>query len=188
MIFTLCYAYATIIQWWRLRTLRNKLNGTLNDHNALLVCSGCTVHDSRKHRSLENLLFKTDNRIACTVVPKQKLNLNQWIAFPKNLRYFPINIKDNKLQIDNGCIFILLQAVLDNYTRHEGAIIQIENFGELIGWKATDSFEVVVKTDLNRLTKLINQYAQTEIDINHELKLLKIESEFLAEGDNLKVT
>jgi hypothetical protein len=70
MIFTLCYAYATIIQWWRLRTLRNKLNGTLNDHNALLVCSGCTVHDSRKHRSLENLLFKTDNRIACTVVPK----------------------------------------------------------------------------------------------------------------------
>jgi hypothetical protein len=125
MIFTLCYAYATIIQWWRLRTLRNKLNGTLNDHNALLVCSGCTVHDSRKHRSLENLLFKTDNRIACTVVPKQKLNLNQWIAFPKNLRYFPINIKDNKLQIDNGCIFILLQAVLDNYTRHEGAIIQV---------------------------------------------------------------
>jgi hypothetical protein len=67
-------------------------------------------------------------------------------------------------------------------------LLQIENFGELIGWKATDSFEVVVKTDLNRLTKLINQYAQTEIDINHELKLLKIESEFLAEGDNLKVT
>ncbi|RZC40509.1 biotin--protein ligase, partial [Asbolus verrucosus] len=176
MIFTLCYAYATIMQWWRLRSLRNKLNGTLNEQNALLVCSGQTVHDSRKHRSLENLLFRTDNRIACTVVPKQKLNLSQWIAFPKNLRYFPIYIDDNKVLVSEGSIFIVLQAVLESYTKHQGEIVQVENFGELVGWKATDSFEVVVKTDLDNLTKLINQFAQTDIDINHELKLLKIET------------
>ena len=53
----------------------------------------------------------------------------------------------------------------------------MENFGELVGWKASDSFEVVVKTDMNHLTKLINQFSQSDIDINHELKLLKIESE-----------
>ncbi|XP_015836200.1 biotin--protein ligase isoform X2 [Tribolium castaneum] len=176
MIFTLYYAYATIMQWWRLRTLRNKLNGTLNDQNALLVCSGHSVHDSRKQRSLENLLYSTENRIACTVVPKQKLNLSQWIAFPKNLRYFPIFIDDNKISVSRPQIFLLLQAVLDNYVKHQSEIIQVEHFGELIGWKASDSFEVVVKTDMDHLTKLVNQFSQSDVDINHELKLLKIET------------
>ncbi|XP_044261348.1 biotin--protein ligase [Tribolium madens] len=176
MIFTLWYAYATIMQWWRLRTLLNKLNGTLNDQNALLVCSGHSVHDSRKQRSLENLLFCTETRIACTVVPKQKLNLSQWIAFPRNLRYFPIYIDDNKIPIRGREIFILLQAVLDNYVKHQSEIIQVENFGELVGWKASDSFEVVVKTDLEHLTKLVNQFSQNNLDINHELKLLKLET------------
>lgn len=70
MLFTLYYAYATIMQWWRLSTLRNKLNGTLTAQNALLVSSGQSIHDSRNQRSLENLLFRTEDRIACTVVPK----------------------------------------------------------------------------------------------------------------------
>lgn len=74
MLFTLYYAYATIMQWWRLSTLRNKLNGTLTAQNALLICSSNTytsyIHDSRNVRSLENLLFRSEDRIACTVVPK----------------------------------------------------------------------------------------------------------------------
>lgn len=70
MLFTLYYAYATIMQWWRLSTLRNKLNGTLTAQNALVMSSSQSIHDSRNQRSLENLLFRTDNRIACTVVPK----------------------------------------------------------------------------------------------------------------------
>lgn len=58
------------MQWWRLGTLRNKINGTLNTQNSLLICTNDVIYDFRKQRSIENLLFHNDNRIGCTVVPK----------------------------------------------------------------------------------------------------------------------
>lgn len=79
MFLTIYYTYATIMQWWRLRTLKTKLNGTLNRQNALLVCSGggggvgqmiIGGADTNRNRCLENLLFSNDNRIGCTIVPK----------------------------------------------------------------------------------------------------------------------
>lgn len=70
MIFTLYYMYATVLQWWRLGALKNKLNGTLNPQNALLVACGNVISDPKNHRCLENLLFQNENRIGCTVVPK----------------------------------------------------------------------------------------------------------------------
>nr|CAI5834370.1 unnamed protein product [Callosobruchus analis] len=122
MIFTLYYMYATFIQWWRLGSLRNKLSGTLNSHNAILVCSETVVYDTKKSRSFENLLFRNEERIGCTIVPR------------------------------------------------------IETFGELVGWRAADYFEAVLKTDMDKLAKLVHCYSQGNIDINHELKLLKIET------------
>lgn len=62
--------YATFLQWWRLGTLKNKLNGTLNSQNALLVCDKNIVYDAKKLRSFENLLFHAEDRIGCTVVPR----------------------------------------------------------------------------------------------------------------------
>lgn len=77
MILTLYYMYATVLQWWRLGALKNKLNGTLNAQNALLVASGNVLLDSKNRRCLENLLFQNDNRIGCTVVPKVT-NVQPW--------------------------------------------------------------------------------------------------------------
>lgn len=72
MIFTLYYMYATFLQWWRLGSLKNKLNGTLNGKNALLVGSKSAILGTNKDRGIENLLFHKDDRIACTVIPKKK--------------------------------------------------------------------------------------------------------------------
>lgn len=62
--------YATLLQWWRLGSLKNKLRGTLNSQNALLVCDQNIVYDTKKIRSFENLLFHVEERIGCTVVPR----------------------------------------------------------------------------------------------------------------------
>lgn len=62
--------YATLIQWWRLGSLKNKLRDTLNSQNALLVCNQNVIYDAKKIRSLENLLFHSEDRIGCTVVPR----------------------------------------------------------------------------------------------------------------------
>lgn len=63
--------YSTIVQWWRLGILKNKLMGTLNGKNALLVCAGSnTISEPDHQRSLENLLFQKDDRLACTIVPR----------------------------------------------------------------------------------------------------------------------
>lgn len=50
--------------------LRNKLRGTLNHQNALVVSNSLNLYDVRDKRSLENLLFQNDDRVVCTVVPK----------------------------------------------------------------------------------------------------------------------
>lgn len=55
-------------------------------------------------------------------------------------------------------------------------LFQVEQFGELVAWRLSDYFEAIVKTDLDKLTKLVHCFSQSTIDINHELKLLKIES------------
>lgn len=55
---------------------------------------------------------------------------------------------------------------------------QVEKFGELVAWRATDYFEAIIKTDLDKLTKLVHCFYQSTVDINHELRLLKIESKF----------
>lgn len=70
MIFTLIYMYATFIQWWRLGSLKTKLNGTLNHKNALVVANTCNIKDAKHKWSLENLLFQNDDRVTCTVVPR----------------------------------------------------------------------------------------------------------------------
>lgn len=40
----------------------------------------------------------------------------------------------------------------------------------------TDHFEAILKTDIDKLAKLVHCFSQTDCDINHELQLLKIES------------
>lgn len=47
-----------------------------------------------------------------------------------------------------------------------------------MAWKASDNFEAILKTDLDKLTRLVHCYSQSDIDINHELRLLKIESKY----------
>lgn len=54
--------------------------------------------------------------------------------------------------------------------------LQIEKFGELFAWRVTNFFEIILKTDFDNIAKLVNCLADGNIDINHELKLLKIES------------
>ncbi|CAH1999965.1 unnamed protein product [Acanthoscelides obtectus] len=176
MIFTLYYMYATFIQWWRLGSLRNKLSGTINSHNALLVCSETVIYDTKKSRSFENLLFRNGERIGCTIVPRQKVNLSQWLVFPRDYRYFPIFFKAVTPKISPPHVYILIQAMLETYVKHSADLLEIENFGELIGWRIADYFEAILKTDMDKLTKLVHCYSQGNIDINHELKLLKIET------------
>ncbi|GJQ79840.1 Hcs [Trypoxylus dichotomus] len=176
MIFTLFYMYSTFVQWWRLAALKNKLRGTLNGKNALLVCAGnTTIAETDHQRSLENLLFQSDDRIACTIVPRQIVNLNQWLRFPKDKAQFPIHIGPCKTPLTNPKIFLLIRANLERYQPHQAEIIEIEMFGELYAWKVNSFFEVILKTDIENIAKLVNCLASGNIDINHELKLLKIE-------------
>ncbi|KAF2904465.1 hypothetical protein ILUMI_01705 [Ignelater luminosus] len=186
MIFTLYYMYSTVVQWWRLGTLRNKLAGTLNSHNALMVCTGNTISDSNNRRCLENLLFHNEDRIGCTVVPKQHVDLSQWIAFPRDYNYFPIFISDSKALLKSPRIYLFIQAQLNDYSRHQGEIVQVENYGELVAWRAPEHFELVLKTDMYNLTKIVNCFSDHNIDINHELKVLRIET-IEIEGNPTKI-
>ncbi|CAH1110239.1 unnamed protein product [Psylliodes chrysocephalus] len=176
MIFTIFYMYATVMQWWRLSALRNKLNGTLNSKNALLLCDETVVYESKKNRSFENLLFRVEERLGCTVVPKQRINLSQWIIFPKDSKYFPIYFRKKSIRIESPNIYVLIQAMLDEYIKHSASILQVENFGELVAWKVSDTFEAILKTDIDKLTRLVHWFSKNSIDINHELKLLRIET------------
>lgn len=54
----------------------------------------------------------------------------------------------------------------------------MEDYGELMAWKTTSNkFEVIMKTDLDNLTKLMQCYYNSIIDINHDLEMLELESE-----------
>ncbi|KAL1501975.1 hypothetical protein ABEB36_007193 [Hypothenemus hampei] len=176
MLLSIYYMYATLLQWWKLGNLKNKLNGTLNSTNALLVCDESVIFDTRRNRSIENLLFRKENRIGVTVVPKQRINLSsQWLYFPRDSRYFPIFFGQNKTARP-PIVYILIQTVLDEYKKHQAEILPIENYGDLIAWKITDHFEAILKTDMDKLAKLVHCFSQTDCDINHELRLLKIET------------
>ncbi|KAL3270547.1 hypothetical protein HHI36_021085 [Cryptolaemus montrouzieri] len=176
MIFTIYYMYATVLQWWRLGSLRNKLNGTLNTKNALLLSSSKTIHNSKRQRSIENLLFHVEERIACTIVPKQNVNLSHWIIFPKDPSTFPIFFQFGQFIPKPPHVYLIVRTLLDNYNKHEGALIQIENFGELVAWKATSKFEILLKTDVEHLTKLVHCFWNSPIDINHDLEMLELET------------
>lgn len=168
--------YATFLQWWRLGALKNKLQGTLTPQNALLVCNNTTLTTPTHARCLENLLIQNKNRILCTVVPRQNVNLNNWAAFPKDFRYFPIHINAKHLVGQVPTMhYILIESKLDHFVPHNGDIVEIERFGELLAWKANHNFEIILKTDLENITKLIYWFSNNNIDINHELELLKIE-------------
>ncbi|XP_057664831.1 biotin--protein ligase [Diorhabda carinulata] len=176
MFLTLFYMYATVIQWFRLSNLKNKLNGTLNNQNALLVCDETIIYDSKKNRSFENLLFKTQDRVGCTVVPKQKINLSQWLIFPKDYRQFPIYFSKKTIKLEPPHVYVLVQAVLETYVKHSADMIQVEKYGELVAWRASDTFEAIIKSDINKLTRIVHCFSKNPLDINHELRLLKIET------------
>ncbi|CAG9814996.1 unnamed protein product [Phaedon cochleariae] len=176
MILTFFYMYATFLQWWRLGALKNKLKGTLNASNALLVCDDIIIYETKKSRSFENLLFRSENRVGCTVVPKQKINLSQWLTFPADFRHFPIHFENRTPNAVYPKFHVIIQAMLDTYIKHSADLLEVENFGELIAWRASEGFEVILKTDLDRLSKLVNCFSQGDLDINHELKLLRIET------------
>ncbi|XP_045466923.1 uncharacterized protein LOC123675586 [Harmonia axyridis] len=176
MIFTLYYMYATLLQWWRLGTLRNKLNGTLNSKNALLLSRSKLVHSTKRQRSIESLLFHVGDRIACTIVPKQTICLAHWVLFPKDPKCFPIHIEYKNTNLKPPYIHLVIKSFLEYY-RHESETIQIENFGQLMAWKATSNkFEVILKTDMENMTKLIQCYYNSIIDINHDLEMIELET------------
>ncbi|KAK9746642.1 Biotin protein ligase C terminal domain [Popillia japonica] len=167
--------YSTFLQWWRLGTLKNKLRGTLNGKNALLVCSGNTISEPDHQRSLENLLFQNEDRIACTIVPRQIINLTQWLRFPKDQAQFPIYIGPSKTILNSPKMYLLIRTNLEHYQPHQAEIIEIEKFGELYAWRINNFFEIILKTDFENVTKLVHCLANSNVDINHELKLLKME-------------
>lgn len=143
--------YATFLQWWRLGNLKNKLSGTLNPENALLVCDESIIFNTRRNRSIENLLFRCDNRLGVTVVPKvyymfwwrisvqqkkicflncfqQKINLcSQWLYFPKDYRYFPIFFKPTRVTLSSPNVYVLVQTVLESYKRHQAEVLPVSS-------------------------------------------------------------
>ncbi|XP_018334638.1 uncharacterized protein LOC108743566 [Agrilus planipennis] len=131
MIFTLFYMYATALQWWKLGVLKNKLSGTLNSHNALLVCNNSNFLDRKRRRCLENLLVQKGDRLACTIVPKQVLDLAQWAAIPKDNKYFPIFMKINKFFSKSPKMYVLVQTNLDSYTPHQSATVEVRYEGSI---------------------------------------------------------
>ncbi|XP_076254606.1 holocarboxylase synthetase-like protein isoform X2 [Rhynchophorus ferrugineus] len=106
----------------------------------------------------------------------QKINLSsQWVVFPRDHKYFPIHF-EQCVVIDKPNIYVHLQAVLDSYTQHQAEILEMERFGEFIAWKATEHFEAILKTDMDKLSRLVHCFSQSDCDINHELQLLRIET------------
>lgn len=179
---TICYMYATFVQWWRLGALKTKLNGTLSPQNALLLC-----HPSGRvqKRCLENLLFQNGNRTACTVVPKQTINLGQWLLLPRDLKYFPIHFTRGG-PFETPKLYILIQACLDIYKPHVAQLLQLEKFGDLVAWRVNENLEIIVKSDLNHLTRLLNCFTYNCLDMNHELSVLSVET-IEVEGHPVKV-
>lgn len=80
-----------------------------------------------------------------------------------------------KLQQSKNKI-VLQPAILLSIEILKYIYFQIENYGELIGWKATDNFDIILKTDYDNLTKLVYYFSKHNVDINHDLQLLKLES------------
>lgn len=180
MFFTFYYMYATLMQWWRLTALKNKIIGTLNSRNALLLTTTKSIHCTTPLRVLENLLFQVDDRIACIIDSKSHVNLNMWVAFPKNYRCFPIHLELVYQEIRPPFVYIIIRSSVDDYVQHEAELIQIEKLGELVAWKIDeDLFEVIVKTDMDHLAKLVLLYTHSALDINHELEVLEIETIFV---------
>lgn len=119
--------------------------------------------------------------------------MNQWLRFPKDQAKFPIHIGPSKTPLTSPKIYLLVRANLEHYYPHQAEIIevnnwnynfinigtdwflQLENFGEPCGWRVNNFFEVILKTDLDNITKMVNCLSNGNIDINHELQLLKIE-------------
>lgn len=58
--------------------MKNKLRGTLNHQNSLVVSNALNIYDVKDHRSLENLLFQNEDRVACTIVPKVRMLLQKF--------------------------------------------------------------------------------------------------------------
>ncbi|XP_022908041.2 biotin--protein ligase [Onthophagus taurus] len=176
MFFTLFYMYATLSQWWRLGALKNKLRGTLNGSNALLVCSGNAISFDSDQRSLENLLYHRDDKFACTVVPRQRINLSSWVVFPRSEFNFPIQFVKNNLRLYDPKLFLMITTHFEKFLPHQAEIIELERFGELIAWKLNDFMNIIVKTDMDNVTKLVHFLSNNDVDINHELKVVKIET------------
>lgn len=114
---------------------------------------------------------------------QQTLNLSQWVNFPKDYRYFPILLRTPKLKLSPPMVYVLVEAHLDKYVPHQSDVIQVEAFGEPVAWKASENLEIILKTDMDNLTKLIHCFSKSDIDINHELRLLKVESKYSV-GEN----
>lgn len=55
---------------------------------------------------------------------------------------------------------------------------QVTDLGEPVAWMAADNFSIILKTDLDKFTKLMSCFLANPIAINDGMEVLRIESKF----------
>lgn len=59
---------------------------------------------------------------------QQRINLSShWLYFPKDSRYFPIFFTPSRAPIYSPKVYVLVQAVLEAYKKHDAEILPVSD-------------------------------------------------------------
>lgn len=146
------------------------------DNEKFLTSYLCT---NKNHAKLDELLWYQDNAKMYTIYPQQKVDLCDWLAYPKNSS-FPLYTSKNCCQISSKSdkLHILVEVDLETYgSRASTNSAKLEDYGLIMAWTPSSrNMTFILETDLEHLTSLITGVMQGQYCINNGLFLTRVQS------------
>ncbi|XP_029679333.1 biotin--protein ligase [Formica exsecta] len=135
---------------------------------------------SNKHLAKIQMAIAFDSLIGMYgIYPRQEINISSWLKCKRGTSFFPL-YKSEGYQISkksNDCIYFLIETDLNTYGMESSeCCIKIEDYGQIKAWSVNQNLNLLLETDIDRITSFASMFIHGRYYINNCLFIKRIQS------------
>lgn len=193
MLLTVFYVAATWMQSWKLGSIKRKIAHFASQQASLVFYKVPNEKDSGEEIStfsisssfcknqdnamVGELLWFSKAIRACTLLPKQVVNVDSWISFVDEETSFPLELNSEKVHLKDPRLFILIEAVcIENLAIPNSHPCNISKLGIPKAWRAEDIFGVIVESDVDHLSEVSSSFMSASLMLDDGFEVSRVQT------------
>ncbi|KAL0275858.1 UNVERIFIED_CONTAM: hypothetical protein PYX00_003583 [Menopon gallinae] len=203
MLLTVFYVAATWMQSRRLSSIRRKIVDYLVNDTSIACykvqynegSSGepestesiapvnitSTLCKNKNSAMVQELLWFSKGFRGCTLYPQQIVDVDNWILFSKEDKYFPFQNAFEEPVLSDPKVYVLIEADMENTELANSHVCNLSKIGIPKVWRADDRFSIIIESDVNHLPEMLSSFMlPAPLILKEGFQIKRIQTENLA--------